>query len=331
MHLDLKPDNVVIRADGTAVLLDFALAHHRLLPDLLAQERRYFSGSAPYISPEQVLGKRCDPRSDLFALGAVLYELATGHLPFGVPRTLAGLRDRLWIEPIPPRALASDLQPWLQEVILRCLEPDPARRYQSAAHIAFDLRNPAQLKLTHRAGKTVRRGLMGQAARWWRARAIGALRGGARKEAGAAPVVMVAVDTVHPDDPRQPELQRAARRILSLSREFRLICVSVVPPRLGLSPASDAHSQVEHRIRLRHWIAPLEIEPERVSLHVLDASDPAAALVEFGRRNNVDLIVLGAPAPGDGPMAWWRSVASSVTANAACSVHVVRLPGAASG
>src|SRR5690349_14058560 len=93
VHLDLKPDNVVMRPDGSAVLVDFALAHHRFVPDLLAQERRYTAGSAPYVSPEQVQGSRSDPRSDLFALGVVLYELATGGLPFGTPRTAAGLRD----------------------------------------------------------------------------------------------------------------------------------------------------------------------------------------------------------------------------------------------
>ncbi len=328
VHLDLKPDNVVIRADGSAVILDFALAHHRLLPDLLAQERRYTAGSAPYISPEQVLGARRDRRSDLFALGVILYELATGQLPFGVPRTMAGLRDRLWIDPPPPVAHDRHIAPWLQEVILRCLDPDPARRYQSAAHVAFDLRNPDQVALTERASKRLRKGFAAQAARWWKARDIGALPGGAKEEAGAAPVVMVAVDTMHPDDPRQPELQRTTRRILSLSAEFRLICVAVVSSVIGGSDtARDRDRQVEHRIRLRHWIGPLAVEPHRVSLHVLEASDPAAALVEFGRRNNVDLIVLGAPAPDEKTLAWWRSVASSVTANAPCSVHVVRCAG----
>jgi nucleotide-binding universal stress UspA family protein len=239
------------------------------------------------------------------------------------------MRDRLWMDPIPPRAVASEIPPWLQEVILRALEPDPARRYQSAAHIAFDLRNPGLVPLTARARKMVRHGFAAQAARWWRSREIAMLPGGAKEEAGAAPVVMVAVDTVHPDDPRQPELQRVTRQVLSLSREFRLICVSVVPPPRGLPTPDQQDTQVEHRIRLRQWIAPLAIEPERVSLHVLDAPDPAAALVKFGARNNVDLIVLGAPAAGEGAMAWWRSVASSVTANAPCSVHVVRRSGGA--
>ncbi|MEP7068027.1 MAG: bifunctional serine/threonine-protein kinase/universal stress protein [Usitatibacter sp.] len=329
VHLDLKPDNVIMKPDGTAVLVDFALSHHRHLPDLLSQEKRYAAGSAPYISPEQVLGCRTDPRSDLFALGVLLYELATGTLPFGAPLSLRAMRDRLWLDCSPPASHASGITPWLQEVVLRCLEIDPARRYQSAAHVAFDLQHPGQVRLTARASKSKRKGVLAQAARWWKAREIGALPGGAKEEPGAAPVVMVAVDTSHPDDLRQPDLQSATRHILSLSSEFRLICVSVVPATIGMSGARlVANAQVEHRIRLRQWILPLGIEPDRVSLHVLEAPDAAYALVEFARRNNVDLIVLGAPTPDERALAWWRSVASSVTANAPCSVHVVRRAGA---
>ena len=90
VHLDLKPDNVIIKADGDVVLIDFGLAYHAHFPDLLAEEHRFAAGSAPYISPEQVLGTRSDPRSDIFALGAMLYEMTTGELPFGVPSTMAG-------------------------------------------------------------------------------------------------------------------------------------------------------------------------------------------------------------------------------------------------
>ncbi|HUL55505.1 MAG TPA: bifunctional serine/threonine-protein kinase/universal stress protein [Usitatibacter sp.] len=324
VHLDLKPDNVVMRRDGAAVLVDFALAHHRELPDLLAQERRYTAGSAPYVSPEQVRGSRSDPRSDLFALGVMLYELATGELPFGVPRTFAGLRDRLWIDPAPPIAHVPGLHPALQEIILRCLEADPARRYQSASHVAFDLRNLEQVPLTARSHKRQRVGLAGQAMRWWRARDLADLASSAARDPDAAPVVMVAVDTMHPDDPRQPDLQRVTSRILSLSREFRLICVAVVSAPIGGTASTERDVQVEHRIRLRHWLAPLRVEAERVSMHVLEGTDPGAALVEFATLNNVDLIVLGAPAPDERALAWWRSVASTVTANARCSVHVVR-------
>lgn len=151
IHHDLKPDNVIIGPGGEVTLIDFGLAHHARFPDLLDEEERFAAGSAPYVSPEQLLGTRADPRSDIFALGVVLYEMATGELPFGVPETLAGLRDRLWRVPTPPRALAGDTPLWLQEIIQRCLEPDAKDRYQSAAHVALDLRNPDQVQLTRRA------------------------------------------------------------------------------------------------------------------------------------------------------------------------------------
>ena len=129
VHLDLKPSNVIFRPDGEAVLIDFGLAHHAHFPDLLAEEFRHPMGSGPYISPEQVLGVRRDPRSDVFALGAILYELVTGRYPFGAPTSQRALRHRLWQIPISPRRLVPDCPEWLQEVILRCLEAQAGDRY----------------------------------------------------------------------------------------------------------------------------------------------------------------------------------------------------------
>jgi nucleotide-binding universal stress UspA family protein len=325
VHHDLKPDNIMAKPDGRVVLVDFGLAHHQDLPDLIAEERRFTAGSAPYVSPEQVRRRRGDPRSDLFALGAVMYELATGELPFGIPLTQAGARDRLWKRPVPPRALVASMEPWLQEIILRCLEPEAERRYQSAAHVAFDLRHPEQVALTSRAQKAAPAPVLTQAMRWWRARDIGGIE--AQRPEAQAQVVMVAIDTMHPEDRRQPELQRATRRMLSIAGEYRLICVSVVPETAARGASHEGLDSVhEHRIRLRHWVDPLKVPPERISLHVIEAADPAGALLEFARANHVDLIVLGAPSPHDMAFAWWRSVASTVTANADCTVHVVRRP-----
>jgi nucleotide-binding universal stress UspA family protein len=331
IHFDLKPDNLVLKENGGVALIDFGLAHHARLPDLLAEEKRFAAGSAPYISPEQVLGVRTDPRSDIFALGVVLYEMATGELPFGVPVTMAGLRDRLWLDPVPPRVRSRAVPPWLQEIILRCLEPNADDRYQSAAHLAFDLRHPEQLALTARAHKSGRAGLFGQIRRWWRARsAQPALPMMPTAQVGRTPVIMVAVDTMHPDDPRQPMLQRATAQALSLSPEFRLICVSVIrtaPVAAGANVAESASGiHLDHLIRLRHWVEPLRLSARRLSLHVIESPRPEGTLLEFASRNHVDLILLGAPSPTQHALAWWRSVASSVTANARCSVYVVRIP-----
>jgi serine/threonine protein kinase len=336
IHLDLKPENVILKPTGGVVLIDFGIAYHAHFPDLLAEEQRFTAGSAPYISPEQILGTRSDPRSDVFALGAMLYELVTGELPFGVPGTMAGLRDRLWRDPVPPRVRSPGVPPWLQEIVLRCLEPRADDRYQSAAHVAFDLRNPEQVALTVRASKVTQAGLFEQANRWWHARGEHpAPRRLPQSQVAATPIIMVAVDTTHPDDERQPALQRTTAQLLSLSSEFRLICVSVIRRAVVAEGAIDGESAsgiyLDHLVRLRHWVEPMRLPARRLSLHVVESANPEEALLEFARSNHVDLIVLGAPNPAQLGLAWWRSVASRVTANAHCSVHVVRVPERATG
>src|SRR5450631_2445681 len=148
IHLDVKPSNVVMRATGEAALVDFGLSHHDQLPDLMMEQFRLPYGTAPYMAPEQVLGVRRDARSDLFALGVLLYFFSTGIRPFGWPKGKRRLHSRLWRDPVPPRRRRVDFPPWLQEIILRCLEVDPARRHPTAAQLAFDLSHPDQVKLT---------------------------------------------------------------------------------------------------------------------------------------------------------------------------------------
>ncbi|MGY3534699.1 serine/threonine protein kinase [Bradyrhizobium sp. USDA 4452] len=151
IHHDIKPSSIMFRERGEAVLIDFGLSHHQHLPDLLQEEFRLPYGTAPYMAPERLLGVRDDPRSDLFSLGVLLYFFTTGVRPFGETETLRGMRRRLWRDPYPPRKLRPDYPLWLQEIVLRCLEIDPAARYPTAAQLAFDLGHPEQVKLTARA------------------------------------------------------------------------------------------------------------------------------------------------------------------------------------
>jgi eukaryotic-like serine/threonine-protein kinase len=153
VHLDLKPSNIMFRENGQAVLIDYGLSRHRDLPDLMREEFRLPYGTAPYMAPEQVLGVRNDPRSDLFALGVLMYFFATGERPFGDPQQLKGLKQRLWRDPVPPRKLVPSLPLWFQEIVLRCLEVNASRRHRSAAQLAMDLRNPDQITLTARADR----------------------------------------------------------------------------------------------------------------------------------------------------------------------------------
>jgi hypothetical protein len=105
----------------------------------------------------------------------------------------------------------------------------------------------------------------------------------------------------------------AVLQLVALSTECRLIVLSVIEP-----PATS----LEHLVRLRHWTDPLGLPVERLTLHAVEAAAPAEVIIEFARRNNVDLVVLGAPS--EGGRAWSQSVASAVTARVRCSTYVVR-------
>jgi eukaryotic-like serine/threonine-protein kinase len=328
IHFDLKPENVMLRPSGEAVLLDFGFARHAHYPDLLAEQAAFAAGSAGYVSPEQLQRNRSDSRSDLFALGVILFQLTTGELPFGEPETYTGMRDRLWRAPPPPRSIRADTPPWLQEIILRCLERRPERRYKTAAHIAFDLRHPEQVPLTKLA-ELRRAPTFGQQLwQWLRSLHRNDVVPARIRRTDLGSVILVAVDTEHMEDRRHAALQEATRAIVSLNADFRLMVVSVIHAApLGEGEriedtASGKH--LEHRRRLRRWIEPLAIPGARTSLHVLMSGDPADTLLELAEANHVDLIVLGAPGPSQRVFAWWRSAASTITANAGCSVYVVR-------
>ncbi|WP_395699607.1 serine/threonine protein kinase [Aquabacterium sp.] len=337
VHLDIKPSNIMFRTDGTAVLVDFGLSRHDHLPDLLDEEFMLPMGTGPYMSPEQVQFVRNDPRSDLFALGVMLYHFATGERPFGQPESVRGLRRRLWVEPVPPRALRADCPPWLQEVILKCLEVKPERRYQSAAQLALDLQSPSQVALTRRAEKLQRSSAMKTFKRWFFA--LGAEPGQERAKASdqldRSPIILAAVDVDSATTELLERLRETVRRIVLTEPGARLACVSVMKTaRLGLDELVDEQGQslhVKQLVSLKHWARPiskaLNLEEGRLTFHVLEASDPAAAIVDFARRNQADHIVMGARGTS-GLRRFLGSVSSQVVAESDCSVTVVRAPGA---
>ncbi|MDF3035923.1 MAG: serine/threonine protein kinase, partial [Paucimonas sp.] len=228
IHLDIKPSNIMFRPDGEAILIDYGLSRHDHLPDLLAEEFRLPIGTGPYISPEQVLHIRNEPRSDLFALGVLMYHLCTGARPFGHPTSVRGLRRRLYRDPVPPRALNPNVPPWLQEIILRSLEVDPANRHDSAAQLAFDLLNPDAATLTARAEKKQRDAFRSVARRWFHALGMEAMpQQSAASQLARAPIIAVAIDLSQGSEALAQNLRVAARRMLLSEPGARLACITV--------------------------------------------------------------------------------------------------------
>jgi eukaryotic-like serine/threonine-protein kinase len=330
IHHDIKPSSIMFRDSGEAVLIDYGLSHHNQLPDLLQEEFRLPYGTAPYMAPERLLGVRDDPRSDLFSLGVLLYFFTTGLRPFGETETLRGMKRRLWRDPQPPRKLRPDYPPWLQEIVLRCLEIEPAWRYPTASQLAFDLGHPDKVKLTARAERLKRDPL----STVWRRRfnrelTLPRARSDLAAQLASSPIVAVALDTVEGSEELHAAMRMTAARILATLPSARLACVNVLKlGRLTIDRTLDEqghNKHVDRMVALRHWAQPLKLDKGRLTVHVLEAIDPASALLEFADVNHVDHIIIGARA-GSTLRALLGSVSARVASEAPCTVTVVRPP-----
>lgn len=328
IHLDVKPSNIIFRPSGEAVLLDYGLSHHDQLPDLMQAEFRVPFGTAPYMAPEQLLGGRNDRRSDLFALGVLLYFFSTGTRPFGEGETLRWMRRRLWRDPVPPRRLKPDYPPWLQEIVLRCLEIQPAWRHPSAAQLAFDLSHPAEVKLTARSEKLKRDPFTTVLRRRFN---TDVLQPQARPplvaQLAATPIVAVAVDLDDASASVSEALRVNVGRLLAAMPSARLACVNVLKQgRVTLDTTLDERGHNKHidrMVELRNWTAPLKLGEDRLTVHVLESVDPAAAILDFVRVNGVDHLLIGAR-QNSLMRSLLGSVSGKVSAEAPCTVTVAR-------
>jgi eukaryotic-like serine/threonine-protein kinase len=167
IHRDLKPANVLLTAGGVPKITDFGLAK-------FLSEKTGFTlngavlGTPSYMAPEQARGdsKAVGPTVDIFSLGAILYEMLTGRTPFQGPTVLETMRKLVHEQPLPARRIRPELPPELEHIVMKCLEKEPADRYQSAAELADDLRRflSGQLVLARPVG------LLERSLRWVRHR-----------------------------------------------------------------------------------------------------------------------------------------------------------------
>jgi len=151
VHRDLKPENIMVDEEDNIKLIDFGIASDSAARRLTYANFTATLGTPDYISPEQVKGKRGDGRSDIYAVGVILYEMLSGKLPFSGPSPLAAMNDRLLNHPTPPCVADPSISLQLQEILYRALERDPRNRYAKAHDFQWDLEHQDQVGVEDRA------------------------------------------------------------------------------------------------------------------------------------------------------------------------------------
>ena len=150
VHRDLKPENIMVDEHDNVKLIDFGIAGDSGARRLTYANLTSTLGTADYISPEQVKGKRGDGRSDIYSMGVILYEMLTGRLPFSGSSPMEVMNDRLLNHPVPPTISDPRISPQMQEVLYRALERDPQNRYAHAREFAYDLQHLDQVGVEDR-------------------------------------------------------------------------------------------------------------------------------------------------------------------------------------
>jgi len=158
VHRDLKPENIMVDENDNIKLIDFGIALKEDARRLTFVNVSNMLGTPDYISPEQVQGNRGDQRSDIYALGIMLYEMLTGTVPFVGPNPLAVMNERMLHEPRAPRELNPDISPELQEILYRALERNPRHRYATAHEMIWDLEHQEQVGVEDRGMRQPVRG-----------------------------------------------------------------------------------------------------------------------------------------------------------------------------
>jgi serine/threonine-protein kinase len=157
VHRDLKPENIMIGEGDSIKLIDFGIAAGEGMRRLTFSKLSNAMGTPDYISPEQIKRKRTDGRSDVYALGIILFEMLTGQTPFNGPNPFAVMNDRLVNDPPPAREINPEISVQMQEILYRAMERDPEDRFAGAREFAAALAHPECVEVTDRAARRERK------------------------------------------------------------------------------------------------------------------------------------------------------------------------------
>jgi len=315
VHLDLKLSNVMRTPDGEVRLIDFGLANHLDLPDLIYESFREPKGTPAYIAPEQFIGVRDEPRSDLFSVGVMLFELATGKLPYPDASSVLDVINRIKRKPVSLRHFNPELSRQLERIIEKCLHADPDGRFadMDSLHDALGTWRPEQSDAgmavaasaavtgmenyiaslqrsvaAYFSGFFDRNDHFGQITRWAEKRRLGRAESPHR--------ILAAID-LSAGEELNLEILRQTRQLARLQPSL-ITVMSVLAVEVGMA-AGDKESEIinEQIIKTRKHIASLlrqaGRQPAPVGVNVVIGNDPVGAITQCVEDYGIDLVVIG--------------------------------------
>ena len=331
IHLDIKPGNIRNRKNGHVVILDFGSSHHTHIPDMYEHHHDEAPRTLDYVAPEQLHNIRHESRSDIYALGVILYQLATGKLPFGEANVLT-VKKRLYMPPTPPLYYNKTLPPWLQEIILTCLQRRPKNRFATAKQIAHSLAHPNIVKLTRKAKRTKKPGFLTIVRTWLHSKRDDYLKTAGlypNTRATRTPHILVALDLSHSSDDLKKALRTTLWRLANSDKQSFFTILTVLEKN-DLSGTEDFTEIIKNKhpthvhlqIELRQWMQPLNLPESRVNYQVIEGN-VSDEILYYAKHNMLDQIVIGAR--GSSTLRrFLGSVSSKIAAEAPCTVTVVR-------
>ncbi|MEK7758735.1 MAG: bifunctional serine/threonine-protein kinase/universal stress protein [Pseudomonadota bacterium] len=315
VHLDLKLSNVMRTPEGEVRLIDFGLANHLDLPDLIYESFREPKGTPVYIAPEQFIGVRDEPRSDLFSVGVMLFELATGKLPYPDGSSVLDVINRIKRKPVSPRLYNPELSRQLERIIGKCLHADPDDRFAdmdalydaleswqtepdvagnaetisaAATGLAERIATLSRSVTNYCSGLFDRADHFGQITRWAERRSL---------SRGASPHRILAAIDLNAGDALNLEILRQTRQLTRLQPSL-ITVMSVLAVEVGMA-SGDKEAEIinEQMVKTRKKIASLLQQAGRqaapVGVNVVIGNDPVGAITQCAEDYGIDLVVIG--------------------------------------